>query len=231
MPGDPFRKVQPGQRLEIPADAWNAFLDAARWVRQQQLASEHEAGPEIRQATIVKIRNESGGDRQRFDIVGVQVPIIPPKDNLQEFQNKLAMIGVMPADHVGKFAVLLEPLASGAIGRAVIAGVAICRLMVNPAQLYAFAQVIPGNPDALQNVPHGSARVLWIQPYDPDDPSSLYRRWAVVRLDDGDYEAHVLITSNVPDDEGYYDGVVQRYDIATKTWQSLFPCKVLDINQ
>jgi hypothetical protein len=56
-------------------------------------------------------------------------------------------------------------------------------------------------------------------------------RWAVVRLDDGDFQAHVLITSNVPDDDGYYPGVVQRYDVDTKTWQTLFECKVVDINQ
>jgi hypothetical protein len=52
-----------------------------------------------------------------------------------------------------------------------------------------------------------------------------------VRLDDGDYQAHVLITSNAPDGDGYYPGVVQRYDVDTKTWQTLFECKVVDINQ
>jgi hypothetical protein len=52
----------------------------------------------------------------------------------------------------------------------------------------------------------------------------------IVRLDDGDYEAHVLITSNVPDADRYYPGEVQRYDVATQTWISLFPCKVSDIN-
>jgi len=30
MPGDPLKKVQAGQRLEVPAEAWNAFLDAVR---------------------------------------------------------------------------------------------------------------------------------------------------------------------------------------------------------
>jgi hypothetical protein len=28
MPGDAFKKVQPGQRLEITAETFNAFLDA-----------------------------------------------------------------------------------------------------------------------------------------------------------------------------------------------------------
>ena len=52
-----------------------------------------------------------------------------------------------------------------------------------------------------------------------------------MRLDGGDYQAHVFITGNVPDEDGYYPGEVQRYDPATKTWQTLFECKVMDINQ
>ena len=41
----------------------------------------------------------------------------------------------------------------------------------------------------------------------------------------------MLILSNVPDEDGYYDGVVQRYDVTTKNWETQFDCKVLDINQ
>lgn len=226
MPGDPLKKVQAGERLEIPADAWNAFLDAVRWVRQQQHSRDQEAGAEFRQTGIVKVKNQSGADRERFDILGASAPIILPSENLQEFKNRVTLSGVVPTtDHLGEFLILLEPLKAGVIGRGIVAGVSLARLLVNPSQLYDFAQVIPGNAHALRNVPAGSARVLWIE------SSGSSERWAVVRLDDGDHEAHVLITSNVPDDEGYYDGVVQRYDIPTKSWQSLFTCKVLDINQ
>ncbi len=226
MPGDPLKKVQAGERLEIPAEAWNAFLDAVRWVRQQQHNRDQEAGALFRQTGIVKVKNQSGADRERFDILGTSAPIILPDENLQEFKSQVTLSGVVPTtDHLGAFLILLEPLKAGAIGRGIVAGVSLARLLVSPSQLYDFAQVIPGNAHALRNVPAGSARVLWIE------SSSSSERWAVVRLDDGDHEAHVLITSNVPDDEGYYDGVVQRYDIPTKSWQSLFPCKVLDINQ
>jgi hypothetical protein len=36
MAGDAFKKVQPDQRLEITAEAFNAFLDAARAVREHK---------------------------------------------------------------------------------------------------------------------------------------------------------------------------------------------------
>jgi len=56
--------------------------------------------------------------------------------------------------------------------------------------------------------------------------------WIGIPSDEGsDYEAHVLITSNIPDNDGYYPGEVQRYDVATKTWQTLYACKVVDVNQ
>ncbi|MCS7168058.1 MAG: hypothetical protein RMI91_12020 [Gemmatales bacterium] len=119
----------------------------------------------------------------------------------------------------------MEPIAAGKIGLAVIAGVVPVRLRIDPKQLYDHAEIIDADTGKLLNVPHGLACVLWI------DEVGGVERWAVVRLDDGDYQAHVLITSNVPDEHGYYPGEVQRYDVATQTWQKLFPCKVMDINQ
>jgi hypothetical protein len=226
MAGDAFKKVQPGQRLEVTAEAFNAFLDAARAVREHKIFGT-EATQFFRQSGIVKLKNASGADRSRFAVLGLSEPIILPADNLDEFKRQVTFEGTVPVKnvHKGKFAVLLEPIAAGKIGLAVIAGVAPVRLQVDPVQLYDCAEIIDGSTQALRNAPHGSARVLWVE------SSGSTERWAVVRLDDGDYQAHVLITKNVPEEDGYYLGEVQRYDVATKTWQTLFECKVLDINQ
>jgi hypothetical protein len=226
MPGDAFKKVQPGQRLQITAEAYNAFIDAALAVREHKQFGT-EASPFFRQSGVVKVKNASGSDQARFAILGLDSPIIQPADNLDEFKRQVTFRGVVPqsSDYVGRFAVLLEPLATGQIGLAVSAGVVPVRLAVSPNRLYNHAEIIPENSTQLRNLPHGSARVLWID----DDNSS--ERWAIVRLDHGDAQAHVLITSNVPDEHGYYPGEVQRYDVATQTWQTLFPCKVMDINQ
>jgi len=226
MAGDAFKKVQPGQRLEVTAEAFNAFLDAARAVREHKVFGT-EALQFFRQSGIAKVKNVSGSDQARFAVLGLSEPIILPGANETEFKRQVTFEGVVPSksDHRGKFAVLLEPIADGKIGLAVVAGVVPVRLKVDPAHLYDRAEIIDSDTGKLLNVPHGSARVLWI------DAIGSEERWAVVRLDDGDYQAHVLITSNVPDDDGYYPGVVQRYDVPTKTWQTLFECKVVDINQ
>ncbi|HXG09467.1 MAG TPA: hypothetical protein VNK04_06730 [Gemmataceae bacterium] len=226
MAGDAFKKVQPGQRLEITAEAYNAFLDAARAVREHKVFGT-EASQFFRQSGIVKVRNASGADQGRFAVLGLTKPIILPTNNLDEFKRQVTFEGVVPVKYVhhGRFAVLLEPIAASKIGLAVVAGVVPVRLQVSLGQLYDCAEIIDGSTQALRNQPHGSARVLWVE------TGGSTERWAVVRLDDGDYQAHVLITSNVPDSDGYYPGEVQRYDVATKTWQTLFPCKVVDINQ
>lgn len=225
MPGDAFRKVQSGQRLEIPAEAYNAFIDAALAVREHKQFGT-DASPFFRQSGVVKVKNASGADQVRFAILGLASPIIQPNDNPDEFKRQVTFQGVAPVqnDHAGRFAVLLEPLPAGKIGLAVIAGVVPVRLVVDSAQLYDHAEIINGSTQALRNLPHGSARVLWVE-----DTSST-ERWAIVRLGDTEAQAHVLITSNVPDENGYYPGEVQRYDVDTKAWQTLFECKVVDIN-
>jgi hypothetical protein len=227
VPGDPFKTAVPGQRLEIPAAAYNAFLDAARFARGRLHEADRDEDAAFRQTGIVAVRNASGEDLGRFAVVALNAPVITPADNLQEFQNKVTFDGVKPTDPAKRerFAILLEPLAANAVGRGVVAGVTPVKLRVDPAQLYDFAAVELDQTGWLRNVPHGSARVLWVE------PSGSIERWAVVRLDDGDFQSHVLVTSNVPDADGYYPGEVQRYDATTKTWQTLFACKVVDINQ
>jgi hypothetical protein len=227
VPGDPFKNVTPGQRLEIPAAAYNAFLEAARRTRGQLHETDRDDETQFRQTGIVKVKNATGEDLGRFAVVALNAPIISPGDNLQEFQNKVTFDGVKPVDPAkhARFAILLEPLAVDTIGRGIVAGVTPVRLRVNPTQLYDYAAVDPEQTGWLRNVPHGTARVLWVE------PGGSSERWAIVRLDDGDFQAHVLITSNVPDQDGYYPGEVQRYDVPTKAWQTLFTCKVVDINQ
>jgi hypothetical protein len=71
MAGDAFKKVQPGQRLEITAEAFNAFLDAARAVREHKVFGT-EASQFFRQSGIVKVKNASGADQGRFAVLGLR---------------------------------------------------------------------------------------------------------------------------------------------------------------
>jgi len=60
MPGDAFQSVLPGQKLEIPAAAHNAFLKSARTTRGKLREADRDDEPEFRQSGIVGVRNTLG---------------------------------------------------------------------------------------------------------------------------------------------------------------------------
>jgi len=160
---DPMKKVQSGDPLVIPAQAYNAFVDAAKDFQQRTRHVGQQATPGYRSAGIVLVKNESGEDRDRFDILGLGEPVILPDaggSSEQTFKNTVALRGEMPDGtlHEGKFAILAEPLAAGAIGRAYLAGVTAARLRLeDSAQEVARAEIIDADATALQPASDGSS--------------------------------------------------------------------------
>jgi hypothetical protein len=72
----------------------------------------------------VLIRNQSGSNRNRFDVLGLSNVLVTPTQNAQEFASRYAFNAALPAAaHAGKFAVLQEPVKSNAMGLALIVGV------------------------------------------------------------------------------------------------------------
>jgi hypothetical protein len=177
---DSLKKVRAGDRLSIPAGAYNAFVDAALDLRQRQSGISRTAQPGDRQTGIVLVKNASGEDRVRFDVLGLDSPVQLPADNEAEFQNRVAMAGSVPSilRHRGKFAVLLEPIPAGAMGLGIVAGVTVAWVWFE-SEAHAYADVCDGDAFLLQSYPYGAARVLW-----KDEPSGADGRWAVVLLGD-----------------------------------------------
>jgi len=192
-------RVRTGQRLDIPAGDWNAAMDAAADLRTRQMAFRAGSDPAWLQSGVVRVRNDSGADRSAFDVLGVSGVIVEPADNLAEFQRRgrVCLTGVVPAkaDHVGKFVVLIEPLADGAIGKAVAAGVVQCQVDVQ-SEGDQYAEVADGSY-TLASGDGGTARILSVQ-------SGTGVKWAVVRIGNatagesggsGDSASGVLIDS------------------------------------
>ncbi len=173
--GNPLKKVRTGEKLVIPAATFNTMIDAARDFkrRQQNRASTGQAY--FHQTGIVLVANNSGGDRNRFDVLGVTEPIIRPEDNPIEFTRRPTFRGVRPtASHKGRFVVLLEPVKDGHIAHAVIAGVTVARVRVDFAD-DPCCDVTPDKHGFLQTCLDGSAQILWKQ----RDSGTC---WAIVRL-------------------------------------------------
>ena len=160
--GETFKKVQAGDPLRIPAETFNTFIDAARDFKARRQSRTRDPKFDIRQTGIIPVKNNSGADRNRFDVLGIDRPIFTPDDSLMAFQNQVSLVGVTPteADHFGKFVVLLEPVKSGRIGMACVSGVCVVRLCVADAS-HEFADVDDGQAENLKTGTMGSVFILW----------------------------------------------------------------------
>lgn len=175
-----MRKVIRGDPLVIPAATFNTFIDAARDFQERQRSTQRDAVREQRDTGIVLIRNESGADRERFDVLGIDGPIIRRIDNEDEFRQRVALRGVVPSSpHPGRFAILLEPAKDQAIVRACVDGVCQVRVRMN-REWHNYAVAKSNKASMLESAPSGRARMLWIEPIaERADPQIA---WTVVQL-------------------------------------------------
>lgn len=175
---DELKKVQPGAPLRIPAAAYNAFIDAAVEMRNRRFDRSSTQNSQSDTQTIL-VRNDSGEDRDRFEVLGIDAPIIDPDDNSQAFTDRIALCGVVPHEdgHQGRFVILAEPLATGKIGRAWVAGVCVTKVDVRDAA-HGFADIADGEMGHLQSSTSGAATILW-------KPDGIGIQWAVIRFGAG----------------------------------------------
>ena len=171
-----MKKVQTGQKLSIPAAAYNAFIDAALDYRRRTAGIGQQAEPSFRQSGIVLIRNDSGSDQSRLAVLGIDSPIIGPTSNEDEFKNRVALSCVTPvADtHEGRFVILVEPISAGKIGRAYADGLCPVRVQVEDED-HGFADVKDGDTSCLESRAGGAAQILWKE-------AGTGLKWAIVRL-------------------------------------------------
>ena len=177
-----LKKLREGQRLEgIPASTWNAFVDATKWSQGQQAS--WNVGPKrnVPQTGLVRLKNTSGYDRERFDVLGIDDVFPDPVDNLIEFKAGPVLHGITPtlADHRSKFAILWEPAEPDMIVTACVAGVSVARLVQETSDTPTdYAEMRDGDAGALGCGAGGSARVLWRE-------DGIGTKWGVVRLGNG----------------------------------------------
>ncbi len=177
--GSSINKVQAGEALHIPASTYNAFADAAMAHRRGQKSTPPgRTGASDWPSCVVPIENNSGSDCDRYDILGISGTLFSPSD-ADAFKNNPALTGVAPAaaDHTGKFAICLTPIASGAIGSALVAGMAPVQINVTDVS-HKYAEITEGQGGYLTSAAAGSAQILWVE-------SGTGTKWGLVRLGGG----------------------------------------------
>jgi len=176
MAGDHLKKVQSGDALRIPARTFNTIIDATRDYLDRQQSQSTDAARGFRQTGIVLVRNDSGADRDRFHVLGIDGPVFTPTANLDEFKNRVVLKGKKPSrdDHLGKFVVLLEPIKSNQIGLAYLDGICPAKIDVKKEK-HPFADIKHDDATMMESRDDGSAVILWKE-------TGEGQKWAVVQL-------------------------------------------------
>lgn len=175
---DPFRPVTSGDRFRPSARAWNALMRLAQAFDGGGMDATGLAALGMASPAPVLVQNASGADRDEFDVLGVDSPLVLPSDGdmpLSQFKTTAAVKGVTPseADHLGRFVVLSGPVKDGAIGRGYVSG--ICPVKVNVQdEDHRWAEIKDGET-RLQSAGSGSAVIVWRE-------SGTGEKWAVVHL-------------------------------------------------
>jgi hypothetical protein len=117
-------KASPGQPFSAPkAEIWNSMIDAGNAYRNARLSNGEPGPTRPRQTDIIKLKNNSGADRSRGEILRINGKAITDLSD-----EHLWLIGSAPTD-AGYFGILKEPIASGSIGQVQVSGC--CMAMVD----------------------------------------------------------------------------------------------------
>jgi hypothetical protein len=125
--GDELQHVSSRDPLRIPAARANAWTDAAIDFRRRRNSRPGGAlgGAAGADRCTVLVRNDSGEDVERFDVLGLGDAWPSPDDNEVEFLAGAIFKGALPsvATHAGRFCVVTDALLKDEIGLAVIGGI------------------------------------------------------------------------------------------------------------
>ena len=182
------RTVMRGQAFAPTAGEWTAIAEAtnAYHARQRGDGSDEALPP-----GMVLVRNDSGQHLPRYAFLGIGEPLVQPHHAFEQFAARVAFKAVEPTEeHVGgRFVILAEPLAPGAVGRAILGGeTPVLVQMLDEA--HTFAEVEPGTTGHLVSAQSGSVMLLTVQPIDKRDTPDM--AWCIARLGGGGGGAAIL---------------------------------------
>lgn len=159
-----MEKVRSGEQLVIKASTWNAFIDAANFTKEQR---QNQFGKGLRSgvsAGVVLIKNAEPELRDRFTALVLNDIAVPPSANENEFVScPPVFIGQkMTDEREGRpYAILLEPVAAGAIGRAMVFGIVPAKVSIQDADDQYAVPTPNSSAGALQSDSTGVARIVW----------------------------------------------------------------------
>lgn len=178
-------KVHKGQKLDLRSSDWNEFVDAVTVIKQISGGKSPTNGSLPFNGTVIRVRNNTGADRDYYDAVALGSPLIAPTDDATkaEFLSRIALDGNAPTDQdTGRWAVILHPLVVGEIGPAIVSGAVPCWINLtdtsHTAVEIAAANYFPQSGDS------GLATIIWVAG-GVGTATSTGEQWAIIRLGGG----------------------------------------------
>lgn len=183
-----MEKVRQGEAVNIKAATWNSFLDAADFARRARRLVGAEAVPSGFGGNMVYVRNKCGETIPRFGAVVLADAVIPHDAASEDIECETPAFDGVPADggeeseseeesekEVRPFAVAVEPIADGEIGRALALGVTPAKVeIVHEEDLCA--EPVPGSTSgAMRSTNVGYARIVWKE-------DGTGEKWCFIRL-------------------------------------------------
>jgi hypothetical protein len=174
----PIKRVTAGQ-IWTPQSAKdrNAIADAAEWVGAHQRSESFDTPRGIIDTGRILIRNGTSSQWDRWKAAEITGSLIDPDSSLETWNSGMPVYEANEIQNKGKVVILIEPIATGTIGRAIVSGVTRCRVNLRSV-LHRFARAEPGE-DAMfsTNSNKAEAEILWLE-----DDETLGEQYALVRL-------------------------------------------------
>jgi len=144
MPADPLAPVSAGQPVPRSERTWNPILEAARGFRRMKQKGQGTVDPKPERLTpahIITVRNMTGADLGLFDVVELTDTLESLTDDYLLISDRPALDGDTPTGTDIPFAILLDAIADGELGRAVVGGCAVVDVdIVDSGHEYATPQ-------------------------------------------------------------------------------------------
>lgn len=174
----PFQRRSPGRGDPPLAEEWNGFIEAYQAYVRNGRRFDFNSAESTQSQTLAKIQNLTGDDLPRFAVVELGEPLIDLTLNFSEFASKPSFEGVLPSSATGnRLGIVLDPIGSDQIARAVVAGIVPCLVEVSDTS-HGFAQALDGSSAKLESADDGPVAILWKQ-------EGTGTKWAMVRIGGG----------------------------------------------
>ena len=178
-----FQRATAGEPLQVPAETYNAMLDAALSHRNSGRAGASGRIPGRTYDPLITVVNSSGVHLDWFAAVAIDAPVTLPVEDEMAFKVRVAARVIKPtATSKGRWVLLAQPLGSNEVGRAIGIGITPCKInLVGAGDLFVDTVANKTIPESSTG---GPAQILWVAG-GAGTATATGEQWALIRIGGG----------------------------------------------